>query len=95
MNLPGEPNLFLFLMQVEAALCVSPYVDNIMIHADPFHNYCVALVVVSHPALEEWASKRGLSYTDLEELCEREETVREVHSSLVKARNFSMRPWLN
>ena len=31
-------------MQVEAAL-VSPFVDNIMVHADPFPSCCVALVV--------------------------------------------------
>lgn len=75
-------------MQVEAALSVSSYIDNIMIHADPFHSYCVALVVVSHPALEEWASNSGISYTDFTELCEREEAMKEVHSSLVKVRDF-------
>ncbi|PKI53171.1 long chain acyl-CoA synthetase 9, chloroplastic [Punica granatum] len=76
---------YVSLGKVESALFVSPYVENIMIHADPFHSYCVALVVVSHPALEEWASKKGISFTDYAELCEKEETVKEVYSSLVKA----------
>jgi len=55
-----------------------------MLHADPFHSYCVALVVVSHSALEQWASKQGIAYSDLSELCSKEETVKEVHASLVK-----------
>lgn len=68
-------------MQVEAALIVSPYVDNILMHADPFHSYCVALVVASQPAVEEWAAKQGIVYNDL---CEKEETVKEVYASIVK-----------
>ncbi|KAK4773268.1 hypothetical protein SAY87_028287 [Trapa incisa] len=76
---------YVSLGKVEAALSVSPYVDNIMIHADPFHNYCVALVVVSHPALEEWASKKGISFMDFSELCERDDAIKEVHSFLIKA----------
>lgn len=79
---------FFPLVQVEAALSVSPYADNIMIYANPFHSYCVALVVVSHLALEEWASKRGISFTDIAELCEREEAIKEVYSSLIKVRHF-------
>ncbi|XP_061363906.1 long chain acyl-CoA synthetase 9, chloroplastic-like isoform X1 [Gastrolobium bilobum] len=75
---------YVSLGKVEAALLVSPFVDNIMLHADPFHSYCVALVVVSRPALEEWASKQGISYSDLSELCRKEETGKEVHASLVK-----------
>lgn len=71
-------------MQVEAALIVSPYVDNIMMHADPFHSYCVALVVASQPAVEEWAAKQGIVYNDFAELCEEEETVKEVYASIVK-----------
>lgn len=76
---------YVSLGKVEAVLVVSPYVDNLMIHADPFHSYCVALVVASQPAVEEWASKKGVSFSDFAELCEREETIKEVHSSLVKA----------
>ncbi|KAK7351120.1 hypothetical protein VNO77_10329 [Canavalia gladiata] len=75
---------YVSLGKVEAALLVSPFVDNIMLHADPFHSYCVALVVVSHPILEQWASKQGISYSNLAELCMKEESVKEVHASLLK-----------
>ncbi|KAK7311555.1 hypothetical protein RJT34_09776 [Clitoria ternatea] len=75
---------YVSLGKVEAALLVSPLVDNIMLHADPFHSYCVALVPVSHPALEEWASKQGIPYSEFSDLCRKEETVKGVHASLVK-----------
>lgn len=75
---------YVSLGKVEAALIVSPYVDNIMMHADPFHSYCVALVVASQPAVEEWAAKQGIVYNDFTELCEKEETVKEVYASIVK-----------
>ncbi|XVF39334.1 hypothetical protein PTKIN_Ptkin01aG0026200 [Pterospermum kingtungense] len=75
---------YVSLGKVEAALSISPYVDNIMLHADPFHSYCVALVVASQHAVEDWASKQGVAYADFAELCEKEETVKEVHSSLVQ-----------
>ncbi|KAH9691166.1 Long chain acyl-CoA synthetase 9 [Citrus sinensis] len=75
---------YVSLGKVEAALIVSPYVDNIMMHADPFHSYCVALVVASQPAVEEWAAKQGIVYNDFAELCEKEETVKEVYASIVK-----------
>lgn len=70
--------------QVEAALSVSPYVDNIMVHADPLKSFCVALVVASHHALENWASKQGISYSDISELCKMPEAIKEVQSSLIK-----------
>ncbi|XP_010521252.1 PREDICTED: long chain acyl-CoA synthetase 9, chloroplastic [Tarenaya hassleriana] len=76
---------YVSLGKVEAALSVCPYVDNIMVHADPFHSYCVALVVASQHSLEDWASKQGITYTNFEELCEKGETVKEVSASLVKA----------
>ncbi|KAL2317800.1 hypothetical protein Fmac_031676 [Flemingia macrophylla] len=75
---------YVSLGKVEAALIVSPFVDNILVHADPFHSYCVALVVGSQSALEEWASEKGISDFNFSELCEKEETVKEVHASLVK-----------
>ncbi|XP_022748708.1 long chain acyl-CoA synthetase 9, chloroplastic-like [Durio zibethinus] len=75
---------YVSLGKVEAALSISPYVDNIMLHADPFRSYCVALVVASQHAVEDWASKQGIAFTDFADLCEKEETVREVHSSLVQ-----------
>ncbi|KAI9106638.1 hypothetical protein K1719_022166 [Acacia pycnantha] len=75
---------YVSLGKVEAALSVSPYVDNIMLYADPFHSYCVALVVASQSAVEEWASRQGIAYSDFSELCGKEETVQEVKASLVK-----------
>ncbi|XP_052189006.1 long chain acyl-CoA synthetase 9, chloroplastic [Diospyros lotus] len=76
---------YVSLGKVEAALIVSPYVDNIMLHADPFRSYCVALVVASQPTVEGWASKQGIAFLDFSDLCQKEETVKEVHGSLVKA----------
>ncbi|KAL5558399.1 hypothetical protein UlMin_034610 [Ulmus minor] len=75
---------YVSLGKVEAALSVSPYVDNIMMHADPFHSYCVAIVVASQSAVEDWASKQGIAFTDFADLCAKEETIKEAHSSLVK-----------
>ncbi|TXG52980.1 hypothetical protein EZV62_022149 [Acer yangbiense] len=75
---------YVSLGKVEAALSVSPYVDNIMLHADPFHSYCVALVVAAQHAVEDWAANQGIVYADFAELCDKEETVKEVHASLVK-----------
>ncbi|XP_031489091.1 long chain acyl-CoA synthetase 9, chloroplastic [Nymphaea colorata] len=76
---------YVSLGKIEAALIASPYVDNIMLHADPFHSYCVALVVPFAQPLEDWAEKQGLLYTDLTDLCQNEECIKEVHASLVKA----------
>ncbi|KAL0351489.1 UNVERIFIED_CONTAM: Long chain acyl-CoA synthetase 9, chloroplastic [Sesamum calycinum] len=76
---------YVSLGKVEAALIVSPYVDNIMLHADSFHSYCVALVVGSQASLEAWASKQGITYSDFADLCGKEETLKEVSTSLLKA----------
>ncbi|KAH9322114.1 hypothetical protein KI387_016753, partial [Taxus chinensis] len=75
---------YVSLGKVEAALSVSNYVDNIMVYADPFHNYCVALVVPSHQALESWAEKQRVVYKDLADLCEKAEAIKEVQSSILK-----------
>ncbi|PNY13738.1 long chain acyl-CoA synthetase chloroplastic-like, partial [Trifolium pratense] len=80
---------YVSLGKVEAALIVSPYVDNIMLHADPFHSYCVALVVTSQSTLEEWASKQEIPYSSFSELCSKEESVKEVHASLVKFLDYA------
>lgn len=71
-------------MQVEAALASNNYVDNIMVYADPFHNFCVALVVPSHQVLEGWAREVGIKFKDLSELCEKPEATNEVLQSLTK-----------
>lgn len=63
---------------------MSPYVDNIMLHADPYHSYCVALVVASQQAVEDWASKQGISFTDFADLCEKSETKKEVLAAIQK-----------
>lgn len=73
-----------FFLQVEAALITSPYVENIMLHCDPFHSYCVALVVPSEPAVQDWAVKQGISFNDFSDLCQKKETVKEVLGSLAK-----------
>ncbi|XP_048492553.1 long chain acyl-CoA synthetase 9, chloroplastic-like isoform X1 [Beta vulgaris subsp. vulgaris] len=75
---------YVSLGKVEAALITSPYVENIMLHCDPFHSYCVALVVASESALRDWASKQGISFNDFPNLCQKEETLKEVLGSLVK-----------
>ncbi|KAH9621894.1 hypothetical protein KSS87_019083 [Heliosperma pusillum] len=75
---------YVSLGKVEAALISSPYADNIMLHADPFHSYCVALVVASEHAVQEWAVKQGISFSDFSDLCQKEETTKEVLGSLIK-----------
>lgn len=75
---------YVSLGKVEAVLFASPYVDNIMMHADPFHSYAVALVVASEPAIRDWAVKQGISFSDFADLCKKEETVKEVLRSLVQ-----------
>lgn len=69
---------------MEAGLAGSKYVENVMLHADPFHNYCVALVVPARQVLEQWAKSAGISYNDYAELCGKKETVSEVQQSLSK-----------
>lgn len=71
-------------MQIEAALVISPYVEIIVVHADPSRNHCVALVVVSQPALEDWALKQGIKYANFSDLCFEEDAIKEVLGSLRK-----------
>ncbi|KAK7316534.1 hypothetical protein RJT34_00075 [Clitoria ternatea] len=75
---------YISLGKVEAALSSCDYVDNIMVHADPFHNYSVALVVASHQPLKKWAEQAGISYNDFPDLCNKPETVTEVMQSISK-----------
>lgn len=74
----------MFVLQVEAVMSASPYVDNIMVYANSFHSYCVALVVASQPAIESRALQKGIKFDDFASLCETEETVKEVYGSLLK-----------
>ncbi|KAL2524822.1 Long chain acyl-CoA synthetase 8 [Abeliophyllum distichum] len=76
---------YISLGKVEAALMSSNYVENIMIYADPFHNFCVGLVVPSRQVLEGWAREAGIKYKDFSELCNKLEAINEVQQSLSKA----------
>ncbi|KAK2986447.1 hypothetical protein RJ640_011885 [Escallonia rubra] len=75
---------YISLGKVESALASSNYVDNLMVHADPFHNSSVALVVPSRQILEKWAQDAGIEYKDFAMLCNKPEAVREVQQSLSK-----------
>ncbi|KAK2647902.1 hypothetical protein Ddye_015391 [Dipteronia dyeriana] len=75
---------YISLGKVEAALSSANYVDSIMVHADPFHSYCVALVVPSHKVLENWAQEAGVKYEIFSELCDNAKTVSEVQQTLSK-----------
>ncbi|KAK7393771.1 hypothetical protein VNO78_22335 [Psophocarpus tetragonolobus] len=75
---------YVSLGKVEAALSSCDYVDNIMVYADPFYNYCVALVVASYQSLEKWAQQSGIEHRDFSELCSKPETVTEVLQSITK-----------
>ncbi|KAF7814821.1 long chain acyl-CoA synthetase 8 [Senna tora] len=75
---------YISLGKVEAALSTCSLVDNIMVYADPFHNYCVALIVPSQQTLEKWAQEAGIAYKDFPDLCDKSETISEVQQSLSK-----------
>nr|GMD19144.1 long chain acyl-CoA synthetase 9, chloroplastic [Ipomoea batatas] len=66
---------YVSLGKVEAVLVISPYVDSIMVHADPFHSYCVALVVSCTGRVGRLGCRTRNP----------EETIKEVYTSLVKA----------
>ena len=72
----------LLWLQVEAALASSPYVHNLMVFADSFRNYCIALVVPSQRALEKWAQGAGIEYKNFDELCNNAAANKEVLKSL-------------
>ncbi|KAM7492433.1 hypothetical protein LguiA_035354 [Lonicera macranthoides] len=75
---------YISLGKVEAALTSSHYIENIMVYADPFHNYCVALVVPSCQVLEKWARENGIEYKDFSDLCNNVAATSEVQQSLSK-----------
>uniref|UniRef100_A0A7N0RCK5 AMP-dependent synthetase/ligase domain-containing protein n=1 Tax=Kalanchoe fedtschenkoi TaxID=63787 RepID=A0A7N0RCK5_KALFE len=75
---------YISLGKVEAALASCNYVDNIMVYADPFNSYCVALIVPAHKELEKWAQEAGIQYENISRLCETAEAVSEVHRELSK-----------
>lgn len=57
-----------------------------MVYADPFDNYCVALVVPAHQTLEKWAQSSEINYKNFEELCDNDQAIKEVQQSLSKVR---------
>lgn len=77
--------------QVEAALLSSDYVESIMVYADPFHSYCVALVVPSRQVLEKWSQENSIQHKDFSELCDKAESVNEIKQSISKVSFFSLR----
>ncbi|KAG6750166.1 hypothetical protein POTOM_047252 [Populus tomentosa] len=80
---------YISLGKVEAALTSSDYVDNIMVHANPFHNYCVALIVPSRHMLEKWAQEAGIQHQNFSELCNQADAVSEVEQSVSKVAKAS------
>eukprot|EP00246_Nothoceros_aenigmaticus_P003640 TRINITY_DN14813_c0_g1_i1.p1 TRINITY_DN14813_c0_g1~~TRINITY_DN14813_c0_g1_i1.p1 ORF type:complete len:500 (-),score=110.23 TRINITY_DN14813_c0_g1_i1:1452-2738(-) len=75
---------YVSLGKVEASLAGCPYVENIMVHADPFHSNAVALVVAAKGALEDWAQNVGVQFQDLTDLCKKKEAQQEVVKSIKK-----------
>ncbi|KAH7352445.1 hypothetical protein KP509_19G045500 [Ceratopteris richardii] len=73
---------YLSLGKVEAVLIASPYVENIMLYADPLRSFCVALVVPTQAALESWATKEHVEYENFSDLCSKEVTNKEIMNSL-------------
>ncbi|KAF3655783.1 Long chain acyl-CoA synthetase 9, chloroplastic [Capsicum annuum] len=75
---------YISLGKVEAALLSSDYVESIMVYADPFHSYCVALVVPSRQVLEKWSQENSIQHKDFSELCDKAESVNEIKQSISK-----------
>eukprot|EP00897_Mesotaenium_endlicherianum_P007230 jgi/Mesen1/6535/ME000334S05876 len=75
---------YVSLGKVEAALQRCDYIDNIMMHADSTKTYAVALVTANEQALTSWASRAGVQFSSLEDLCQKEEATSEVIKSLQK-----------
>eukprot|EP01134_Creolimax_fragrantissima_P006852 CFRG6852T1 len=58
---------YVSLGKVESMLKAATYIDNMMVYADPFHSYCIAVVTVLPPGLNAWAEKNSIKkeWTDL------------------------------
>ena len=72
--------------QVEAAVQVSPLVDNVMLHADPLQSHAVAVVVPNEPNLVAWAQEKGVAFKSFADLCNDEAAVAEVLKAVTKVR---------
>ena len=55
-------------MKLKQMMIVSPYMENIMINTNPFHTFCVALVVAAQIELQSWASQQGIK-TTISQIC--------------------------
>eukprot|EP00475_Leptophrys_vorax_P021252 TRINITY_DN28970_c0_g1_i2.p1 TRINITY_DN28970_c0_g1~~TRINITY_DN28970_c0_g1_i2.p1 ORF type:complete len:632 (-),score=32.28 TRINITY_DN28970_c0_g1_i2:150-1868(-) len=75
---------YVSLGKVEAVLQVSPYVENVMMYADPYKSYAIALVVPSRPHITAWASSNGIDTSEYNSICAHPDVVSEVLKSLVQ-----------
>ncbi|CAI7881044.1 unnamed protein product [Closterium sp. NIES-53] len=75
---------YVSLGKVEAVLQVSSFVENVMLYADPFKTFTIALVVPSKPALAAWAKAQGVDSSDYAALCANPEAVSQVLKSLAE-----------
>ncbi|KAL3700414.1 hypothetical protein R1sor_018436 [Riccia sorocarpa] len=75
---------YVSLGKVESVMMGSHYLDNCMVHADPFHAYAVAIIVPNQPSLESWAKQAGITFDTYEDLCGKKEAEQEVLSDIGK-----------
>eukprot|EP01134_Creolimax_fragrantissima_P002081 CFRG2081T1 len=52
---------YVSLGKVESMLKAANYIDNLMVYADPFHSFCVAVVTVLPPSVRNWAEKNNIN----------------------------------
>eukprot|EP00271_Cylindrocystis_brebissonii_P003468 TRINITY_DN1444_c1_g5_i1.p1 TRINITY_DN1444_c1_g5~~TRINITY_DN1444_c1_g5_i1.p1 ORF type:complete len:739 (+),score=146.38 TRINITY_DN1444_c1_g5_i1:183-2399(+) len=77
---------YISLGKVEAALQMDHLVDSIMLHADPFKSYAVALIVPNKAAMTSLAASKGVDDSgDFAALCDNPTIVAEVMKSLAKS----------
>ncbi|KNC84329.1 hypothetical protein SARC_03453 [Sphaeroforma arctica JP610] len=74
---------YVSLGKVESMLKAANYIDNMMVYADPFHSYCVAIVTVLAPAVAAFAEKNGIQ-KEWADLVKDPKIVAEVLASLQK-----------
>eukprot|EP00850_Spirogloea_muscicola_P008364 SM000044S16011 [mRNA] locus=s44:538830:543829:- [translate_table: standard] len=75
---------YISLGKVESVLSSSPYVDNVMLHAESSQSNAVALIVAAQQPLEKWATSANVQYSSFSDLCEKKEAKEEVLKSLSK-----------
>eukprot|EP01134_Creolimax_fragrantissima_P000858 CFRG0858T1 len=75
---------YVSLGKVESMLKAVSYIDNMMVYADPFHSYCVAIVTTLPEPLTQWAQKNGVAGQTWEETCKNPKVVAEVLAAVHK-----------